>query len=85
LRERWKRGSPHFKNYDLSGLELKFMKLGVETAEFHELFVVAPLDNLSVFDYEDDVGFTNGGEPMSNDDRSMIFHQSVDGFEDQLF
>src|SRR4051812_41186537 len=85
LREPWKHGSPHSRNYDLSSLELKFVKLSVESAKFHKLVVVALLNDLSVFDHEDHVCFTNSGEAMRDDYRSVIFHQAVDGFEDKFF
>src|SRR5262245_49106204 len=65
--------------------ELIFIKMGVEAASREQSLVRAALDDASIFDREDDVGFDDRFEVVSDDDDGLARSQASERFEHQLF
>src|SRR2546426_757828 len=64
--------------------KLQLVKLGIQTTQIQEFFMLATLDNLSVLHNKDDAGFLDGGKPVGDHDGSLSLHQAVQRFVDEF-
>ena len=58
------------------------MKMGVQPSDGHQLLVVPLLDYATVIEYDDPVGFADGGEPVRDDQAPASFEQYLHGLLD---
>lgn len=64
---------------------LDVVELGVQAAGSNQFVVGAVLSQLSVFNDKNSVGVENRGQVVRDDDRCLVLHQTLEGFEYGLF
>ncbi len=65
--------------------ELRLEEFGVKTPGRGEFVVLAAFDQPAILDHKNDIGGTNRGKPMRNDNRCLSLHQTAQRFKDKLF
>ena len=66
-------------------LKLRIVKVCIEPILRKQLFMVALLDDVSVFHDENQIRIADGGQPVGDDEACSALHQVIHGFLDLDF
>ena len=75
----------HFVAFLLRMRKLTFVKFFIKTAKSEQFLVRSLLDDVSVFHHKDNIGLTDGGKPVCNNEACTTYHQLAKGALNALF